>query len=103
MFETQYRRKEIGIRKVFGASVIEILGIFNKRYVKIVTVCFVLATPLAYYIIVNWQSNFAYQAPVVAWIFGAALLITLLITMLAVTIQSYHFAIENPVRSIETI
>ncbi|MEY8611663.1 FtsX-like permease family protein [Parabacteroides segnis] len=103
MFETQYRRKEIGIRKVFGASVIEILGIFNKRYVKIVTVCFVLATPLAYYIIVNWQSNFAYQAPVVAWIFGVALLITLLITMLAVTIQSYHFAVENPVRSIETI
>ncbi len=102
MFETQYRRKEIGVRKVFGATVAEILRMFNKRYVKIVFVCFIFAIPLAYYIIKNWQSNFAYPAPIAAWIFCAALLITLLITVSAVTIQSYSTAIENPVDSIET-
>lgn len=102
MFESQYRRKEIGLRKVFGATISEILGMFNKLYVRIVIASFIFATPLAYYIIKNWQSNFAYQAPVAIWIFGAALLVTLLITIMAVSIQSYHAAIENPVESIKT-
>lgn len=101
MFETQYRRKEIGIRKVFGATVAEILGMFNKLYVKIVIAGFVPAVPLAFYVIKKWQSEFAYQAPVALWIFAVALLITLIITVSAITIQSFRAAVENPACSIK--
>ena len=64
IFETQYRRKEIGIRKVFGATVHEILVMFNKIYFRIVCVCFIIAAPLAYYGVRKWLEGFAYKTPI---------------------------------------
>lgn len=101
MFEAQYRRKEIGVRKVFGATIGDILAMFNKRYIRIVGVCFVLAAPAAYYIAVQWQSNFTYKAPIAGWIFFVSLLIVLLITVTTVTLQSYRIAAANPVDSVK--
>ena len=75
IFETQYRRKEIGIRKVFGATVHEILVMFNKIYFRIVCVCFIIAAPLAYYGVRKWLEGFAYKTPIYWWIFAFALLI----------------------------
>ena len=99
LFETQYRRKEIALRKTYGATVVDILQMFNRRYVIIVLICFVLAAPTAFLIIRHWQQNFAYQAPIGVWIFVAALCIVLLITIGTVTLQSYRSATENPSHS----
>jgi putative ABC transport system permease protein len=102
LFETQYRRKEIGIRKVHGATVGEILKLLNRNFVLIVIVCFVIAAPMAYYAVRRWLESFAYKSPVHWWIFAVALLAVGAITVLTVTLQSYRAATENPVDSIKT-
>lgn len=102
LFETQYRRREIGLRKVHGATVGEILRMFNRTYVLIVLACFVAAAPLGWYAVSRWLDGFAYKAPVVWWIFAVALLLVLAVTVLTITLQSYRTARENPVRSIKT-
>ena len=101
LFETQYRRKEIGIRKIHGATVGEILWMFNKIYVRIVLACFVVAVPIAYCIVDRWLENFAYKAPVEIWIYFAALAIVLGTTVATVLIQTYRAATDNPVRSLK--
>ncbi len=100
LFETQYRRKEIGIRKVHGATIGEILRLLNQNFVRIVIVCFVIAAPVAYYAVKRWLE--AYQSPVHWWIFAVALLAVGAITVLTVTLQSYRAATENPINSIKT-
>ena len=101
LFETQYRRKEIALRKTFGATVGDILSMFNRRYVTIVLICFVLAAPTAYVITQRWAQNFTYKASFNGWIFLLALSIVLLITLATVTWQSYRSATENPAHSIK--
>ncbi|MDE6499729.1 MAG: FtsX-like permease family protein, partial [Rikenella sp.] len=102
VFETQYRRKEIGVRKVMGATVFEILGMFNRKFVGIVLVCFVVAAPLAWYGVREWLSTFAYRTPIYWWVFAASLTIVLLITLLTVTVQSWRAATANPVDSLQS-
>ena len=102
LFETQYRRKEIGIRKINGATVSEILKLLNTGFIRIVLICFVIATPIAYYTIRKWLENFAYKSIIHIWIFIAALLIVAVITLVTVTLQSYRAATENPVNAIKS-
>ncbi|WP_455639631.1 FtsX-like permease family protein [Parabacteroides sp.] len=102
VFETQYRRKEIGVRKVFGATVGEILNMFNRAYLKIVTICFILAIPFAYYGVHRWLENFSDKTPVYWWVFALAFVIVAAITMLTVTFQNWKAANENPVNSIKS-
>lgn len=102
LFETQYKRKEIGVRRVHGASVGEILAIFNKKFVRIILICFVIAAPISWYIIDNWLGNFAYRTPMYWWVFAIALFIILCITVLLVTLRSFSAANENPVNCIKT-
>ncbi|MDE6499463.1 MAG: ABC transporter permease [Rikenella sp.] len=97
LFETQYRRKEIGVRKVMGATVAEILEMFNRKFVRLVLVCFVVAAPLAWYGVREWLSTFAYRTPIYWWVFAVSLMIVLLITLLTVTVQSWRAATANPV------
>ena len=99
-FETQFRRKEIAVRRVHGASVGEILAMLNRYYLIITLVCFVVAVPVAIVIIRSWVSTFPYQSPVPVWIFLAALLIIGLITIVTVTLQSRRAALRNPIDSI---
>ncbi len=102
LFETQYRRKEIGLRKVHGASISEILYMLNSNFIYIVSVCFVVAAPVAYYFVRQWQEGFAYRSPIQWWIFAVAILLVLAVTVLTVTLQSYRVATANPVHSIKT-
>ena len=102
LFETQYRRKEIGIRRINGATVNEVLQLLNRNYVKIVVICFAIAVPIAYYFITKWLEEFAYKSAIHFWIFIVALAAILLITALTVTLQSYRAATENPVNAIKT-
>ncbi len=102
VFESEFRKKEIGIRKVLGSTTEEILLLFNKTYVRILCVCFVLAAPIAWYAIVRWLENFAYKTPIYWWVFLLSFICISLITLLTVTFQNWWTANENPVKSIKT-
>ena len=102
IFETQYRRKEIGIRRVNGATIEEILLMLNRKFVTIVLICFVVAAPISYFVTDYYYSTFAYRAPISWWVFAVALLAVLLITTLTVTIGSLRTATENPVQALRT-
>lgn len=100
VFETQYRHKEIGIRKVHGATVGEILAMFNLFYLRIVAVCFVIAAPLAWYGVQKWLENFSSRTPVYWWTFALAFLVVAFVTALTVTYQNWQAANANPVDSV---
>lgn len=102
LFETQYRRKEIGIRRVHGASIAEIIKMLNIKFIRIVLICFVVASPIAYYAVKQWLNSFVLKIPIEWWVFAVALLIVLLITVITVTIRSYKTATEDPSTSIKT-
>ena len=101
MFETEYRRKEIGIRKVMGSSTQEILMMFCRHYALLLAVSFIIAAPIAYYIGRQWLQSFAERTPIYWWLFPLALLVIALVTLLTVVIQSWRAATENPVNSIK--
>ena len=102
MFESEYRRKEIGIRKVFGSSTKEILMMFWRRYLYILLGCFVVAAPIGYLVGLHWLEGFAVRTAVSPLLFLVSFLLITLITMLAVTYQSWKNANENPINSIKT-
>ena len=102
MFESEYRRKEIGIRKVFGSSTKEILLMFNRRYLYILLACFAVAAPIGYLLGVHWLEGFAVRTAISPLLFLVSFLLITLITMLTVTYQSWKNANENPVNSIKT-
>ncbi|WP_416988717.1 ABC transporter permease [Alistipes dispar] len=102
LFETQHRRKEIGIRKVCGATSASVLRMFNLRFVRIVLASFLVAAPLARYGVSVWLRGFVDAVPLSAWVFFAALAIVLAITVLTVTVRSWRTAGENPVDSVKT-
>ncbi len=101
LFETQYRRKEIGIRRVNGASVGGILRMFNMQFLRVVAVCAVVAVPVSWYLVDRWLSTFAYRMPMHWWIFASAVVIVAIITVLTVTVRSRAAANENPVNAIQ--
>ena len=101
MFECEYKQKEIAVRKIMGSTEIEILSLFNSFYIKIFAICFVMAIPVAYYIINKWLENFAYKTSVDWWIFILAGLPVLATTMLTVSLQAWRAATVNPVESLK--
>ncbi len=96
----QKRTKEIGIRKVNGAKISEILTMLNKDFVKWVIIAFVIATPIAWYAMHLWLENFAYKTSLSWWIFALAGLLALGIALLTVSFQSWKAASRNPVESL---
>ena len=102
MFETQYRRKEIGLRRVHGSSVVEILKMFNIKFVKLLLVAFVIAAPISLRIMDFYYSTFAYSAQITIWTFLFALLLVAVIVCTVVTIASLKAATENPVNSLRS-
>lgn len=96
LFEMQHRRREIAIRRVFGATTLGMLWMLNRRYAAIVAACFVVAAPVAWYIVGEWQKDFAQQAPIDWWVYLMALLLVLGITLSLVTQRCWRVANENP-------
>lgn len=101
IFETQYRRKEIAIRKVLGASSGEIVWMFDRRYLAVVLACFVIAAPVAWYGVRSWLERFAYKTPLYWWVFPVALLLVAAVTLLTVTLQSWRAANADPAMSVK--
>lgn len=102
LFETEFRRKEIGLRKVYGATTGEILGMINMPYIRLVLICFALGAPIGYFVSRNWIDNFAYRTTIGPWIFVSTAAIVLLLTVATITVRSYRTAAENPIKSIKT-
>ena len=100
LFETQYRRREIGIRRVHGASVGGILRMFNRKYLYIVAACSAVAIPVSYYIISRWMEQYVYRVEMSWWVYALAVGVILAITVVTVTLRSFKAATENPTESI---
>ena len=96
-FETQFLKKEIAVRRVNGATSESILRMINKKYFIMASISFMIASPIAYWLMTAWRKGFAYQAPVPVWIFLASLALVGAITLLVVTLQSWRAANANPV------
>ena len=96
MFETQHRRSEIAVRKVYGATTAQMIGMLNLRYVWIVLGCFVVAAPVAWYITSRWLEQFANRIASPWWIYVVALAVVLAVTVGLATLRSWKAATENP-------
>lgn len=96
------RTKEIGIRKVLGASLQNVLYILSKDFLILVTVSFFLAIPIAYWIMHNWLQDFAYRISIQWWVFGIAGIAALLIALFTISFQAVKAALSNPVKSLRT-
>ena len=100
VFAIERKRKEIGIRKVNGSKVSQILAMLNKDFIKWVLISFVIASPLAWYVMSSWLQNFAYQTELHWWIFALAGILSIAIALLTVSVQSYKAATRNPVEAL---
>ncbi len=101
-FVVKRKVKEIGVRKVLGASVTGIVGLLSKDFLKLVLVAFLIATPLSWYFMNNWLADFAYRIDIGLWVFLLAGAAALLIAMITVSFQAIRAAIANPVKSLRT-
>jgi hypothetical protein len=101
-FVVQQRTKEIGVRKVMGASVLNLWKMLSKDFVMLVGVSILISIPIAYYALSNWLKNFQYRADLAWWIFATAGLSAILITLLTVSYQSIKAAIANPIKSLRS-
>jgi putative ABC transport system permease protein len=102
MFMAEQRTKEIGIRKVLGASEASLVAMFSKDFMKLVLVALVIASPIAWYAMHTWLADFAYRTDIHWWVFVLAGGLTVLIALLTVSFQSIKAALTNPIKSLRS-
>jgi putative ABC transport system permease protein len=100
IFMGEVRIKEIGIRKINGAKISEVMAMLNIDFMKWVAIAFVIATPIAWFAMNKWLENFAYKTELSWWIFALAGMLALGIALLTVSWQSWRAATKNPVESL---
>jgi putative ABC transport system permease protein len=101
-FMAEQRNKEIGIRKVLGASVSSITTMLSKDFVKLVLIAFVIASPIAWWAMTKWLQDFAYRIPIGWWMFAVAGIIVVLIALATISFQSIKAALMNPTKSLRS-
>jgi putative ABC transport system permease protein len=99
-FVAEQRTREIGVRKVLGASVVDLWGLLSQEFVVLVSLAFIIGSPVAFWIMHSWLQNYAYHAALSWWIFAAAALGAIAITLLTVSWQAIRAATANPVNSL---
>jgi putative ABC transport system permease protein len=102
LFTAEQRTKEIGIRKVLGASVSSLFRLLSKDFLVLILLAFVIATPLAWWAMVNWLENFSYQVPISWTVFAMAGISALVIALVTISFQAIKAAIANPVKSLRS-
>jgi putative ABC transport system permease protein len=102
LFATAQRTKEVGIRKVLGASVLNIITLFAREFALLIVVAFAIAAPVGYFTMHNWLENFAYKIPIGGGIFMIAILASFAIAASTIAYQAIRTAIANPVKSLRT-
>ena len=101
-FVAEQRTKEIGVRKVLGATVTNLWALLSKDFVVLVIISLLIASPIAYYFMNNWIQKYTYRTDISWWIFVAAGAGALVITLLTVSYQAIKAALMNPVKSLRT-
>lgn len=101
-FMAVQRTKEVGIRKVLGASVSSIVYLFSKEFIVLIVISFVIATPLAWYVMTGWLQNFAYRISLSAWVFLLAIATSVVIAWVTVGYKAVRAALANPVKSLRS-
>ena len=101
-FSAEQRTKEIGIRKVLGASVTNLAALLSKDFIRLVLVAILIASPIAWYGMNKWLQSFAYRIEISWWMFLAAGLLAILIALITVSFQAIKAAIANPVKTLRT-
>src|SRR4029077_11315800 len=101
-YAAEQRIKEIGVRKVLGASVSEIVTMISKDFIKLVLIAFVVAFPVGWWMMNKWLQSFAYRIDISWWVFALAGLLTIAIALITVSFQAIKAAIANPVESLRT-
>ena len=101
-FATEQRRKEIGIRKVLGATVSNLTSLVSKEFIQLVLIALVIASPLAYYTMDKWLADFAYRIDIQWWVFAIAGMLAISIAFLTVSYQSLRAALANPIESLRS-
>jgi len=101
-FMAEQRNKEIGIRKVLGASVSGITTMLSKDFIKLVLIAFVIASPLAYWAMTKWLQDFAYRISIGWWMIGIAGLVAVVIALITISFQSIKAAMMNPVKALRS-
>ena len=96
------RIKEIGVRKVLGASVTGITALLSKDFIRLVIISFVIAAPLSYWGMYKWLQDYTYRVPIYWWVFAGAAFLSILIALLTVSYQAIRAATANPVKSLRT-
>ena len=102
LFETQHRRSEIAVRKVYGATVGGVVAMFNRRYLSIIAVCFVIAAPVAWLIADDWLQQFVNRIELALWLPLAVVAVVAVVTAALVTLRSLKAATENPADVVKT-
>jgi putative ABC transport system permease protein len=101
-YTAQVKTKEIGIRKVLGASVVTLTGLLAREFILLVLAAFVIASPIAWFAMNKWLQDFAYRINISWWIFLLTGLLALIIALLTVGFQTVKAAITNPIKSLRT-
>ena len=96
------RTKEIGIRKVLGASVGSVVALLSTEFLKLVLIAALIAFPLAWWAMSNWLEDFAYRVNISWWVYLAAGLLAIIITLATISFQTIRAALMNPVKSLRT-
>lgn len=101
-FTIEKRTREIGIRKVLGASIQQLLALISREFLKLVLVAFVIAVPLAWWLMHNWLQNYEFRVQISLWLFGAVGFLVLLLALVVVSANTLKAALNNPVKSLRT-
>jgi putative ABC transport system permease protein len=101
-YTAQVKTKEIGIRKVLGASVTSLIRLLSKEFIVLILTAFVIATPVAWYFMSKWLRDFAYRININWWIFLVTGVLALIIALITVGFQAIKAAVANPVKSLRT-